>query len=210
MVRGVLAGYQCARRGDRAGAVAALEQAGGAAMPWPLAFLAARAWRAAGDAPRARVALARTTGPVEPWAAVLQEALFVERGSTEEARLLRGALPRGLERPERARRAALFMFFTLDAPSSDAAEILSAEFLPGEPALETTLVASLWLYCALARADREERAWRARLEARLRAPPPPVAAGPLTIPLLRLTVERIPLPLEMVCALMARAEPATR
>ena len=206
-IRGVLTGYHRARLGDHAAAVAALTGAGGAAMPGPLAVLAARAWLVLGDSPRARIALARTTGPVVPREAFIQEALFLERGSAEEGLLLRGVLPEGLEAPERALRATLFMLFTLDGPAASAAEALSARFLPVEASLDTPFAATLWLYCARARSEREEREWRARLQVRLRSPPPPVAAGPFTVPLLRLTIDRVPLPLEIVCALMARTRP---
>jgi hypothetical protein len=143
---------------------------------------------------------------VDARSAVIQEALFVERGSVSEMRLLRGILPRGLSAEEHRRRASLYMLFTLDAPSAEAAAVLTGDFLPVEDALETSFVCSIWLYCALARADRDEREWRARLEVRLRAPPPPIASEALTVPLLRLTIDRVPLPLEFVCALMGRTE----
>lgn len=202
-VQTIVGAYALLGSGDAARVRTTLADADGRTTSEAAALLAARTWVAVGDQAQARLALARTVAAYRPESVAAHEVLLARGEAGVTVDLLRRLLEGEGVSPEVERRIALFTIHGMPHACEAAAVELTRRLRESVPQLTSEALAGVWLYCGLAGAEESERFWRERLGARIGTTLPPLAGQSLTVPLLRIIVERAPLPLELVCGLMA-------
>ena len=88
-------------------------------------------------------------------------------------------------------------------PHPAAAAGLSARLRPLAPRLTPLSLVALWLYAGAAKSPGAEQLWRQLLESRLNTTLPKLMESPPCARLLTVIVDRVPLPFELACSLLA-------
>jgi hypothetical protein len=212
-VRGVLAAHALASAGRGQAARQSLQGiAGTGTASQALALLQARTWLALGSPEQAGVVLRRVGQVLPAEEIVWHEVLLGGVAPAMGTRLLLDSLEDPLPPGVLERRVTGWIVHALARPDPRTAEALTRRLQHEAPQLTATGLAALWAYCGVAGDGDSERFWRERLGAKIDRTIPTLHATVLTVPFLRIIAERVPLPIELVCGLMAatRPEPEAR
>jgi len=198
-----LAAYAAYGRGDLATARRELTHASGRVAPYSEAVLRARLWLRLGETNEARRSLLLLDRPLARDELQTHEMLL-GAGSNENAALLTHSLFRTTDSPAQIETALVRLAaIGLGSAHPAAAAGLSARLRPLAPRLTPLSLVALWLYAGAAKSPGAEQLWRQLLESRLNTTLPKLMESPPGARLLTVIVDRVPLPFELACSLLA-------
>jgi len=207
--RDVITAYWRARARRFEEAAALLAKVDRPLMRPAVALLSARTWVLAGYRSRARLALAQSAFAVGPLEALAQQPVTEKIDGAAARRIVQALLSPRLKDEAQLKLLLTFLLHGLGDPRAEAAEEILALLRPRASRLDTSQLAAFWLYSGLAGARDAERFWRESVSQRTGVAVPSMSDGGMNLPMARLVLLRVPLPLEFslgVFSLIAERE----